>query len=130
MIALLFGLILAAIWLGVALFFIIAAWKVFTKAGQPGWGIFIPFYNVYLWIKIAGKPGWWLVLYCIPLVNIVVSIMVTLVVGKAFGKSTAFSVFLLIIFGFIGIPILGYGSAVYTSPTATPTPAPAPTPVA
>ena len=116
MIPLLLGLFMFVFWVGVVLFFVIAAWKVFTKAGQPGWGILVPFYNAYLWIKIAGKPGWWLLLYLIPVVNIVIGIIVTLEVGKAFGKSTAFSIFLLIIFSFIGIPILGYGQAVYTPP--------------
>jgi len=113
-----------ALCLGIALFFIIALWKVYAKAGQPGWGIFIPFYSQYLLVKIAGKPGWWWVLLCIPLVNIVIWIIVTLAIGKAFGKSTAFSIFLLMIFGCIGFPILGYGSAVYTPPTP-PAPAPA-----
>jgi len=123
MIALLFGLVLFALYIGILLFYIIACWKIFTKAGQPGWGCIVPFYNIYLWLKIAGKPGWWLILYCIPLVNIVIAIIVILAVGKAFGKSTAFSIFLLMIFSFIGIPMLGYGSAVYTLPTLVPAPA-------
>lgn len=114
------ALISAIIPILIALFFIIAAWKIYAKAGQPGWGCLIPIYNLYLWMKIAGKPGWWLILYFIPLVNIVIAIIVTLAVGKAFGKSTAFSVFLLMIFSFIGIPILGYGKAVYTPPAPVP----------
>ena len=57
----------------IALFMIIAMWKVFTKAGQPGWGCIIPIYNAYLMIKIACKPGWWLLLFFIPVVNLVVS---------------------------------------------------------
>ena len=117
---------MAIIPLVIALFYIIACWKIYTKAGQPVWCILIPFYNIYLWLKIAGKPGWWLILYCIPLVNIVIAIIATLAVGKAFGKSVAFSVFLLLIFSFVGIPILGYGKAVYTPPA----PAQAPTPAA
>ena len=116
MIPLMFVLILGALYLGIALFYIIAAWKIYAKAGQPGWGIFIPFYNAYLWIKIAGKPGWWLLLCFIPLVNIVIGIILAIDVAKNFGKSTAFGVFLLVILGFIGIPILGYGSAVYAPP--------------
>ena len=114
---------MAIIPLVIALFYIIACWKIYTKAGQPGWGILIPFYNIYLWLKIAGKPGWWLILYCIPLVNIVIAIIATLAIGKAFGKSVAFSVFLLLIFSFVGIPILGYGKAVYTPPAPAPAPA-------
>ncbi len=118
MTAALLALIPAVLSLGIALFIIIAAWKIFTKAGQPGWGIFIPIYNVYLWVKIAGRPGWWVLLFFIPLVNFVVAIIVSLDVAKAFGKSGAFGFFLLFLFGIIGVPILGYGSAVYTPPAA------------
>jgi hypothetical protein len=118
MIPILLMLVMVALYLAIALFFIIAAWKIFTKAGQPGWGILIPIYNVYLWIKIAGKPGWWVLLFLIPLVNVVIGIIVSLDVAKAFGKSTAWGVFLLCLFSFIGIPILGYGKATYTQPAA------------
>jgi hypothetical protein len=111
-------LFLAALYLGLALFYIIASWKIFTKAGQPGWGIFIPIYNIYLGVKIAGKPGWWVLLYFIPLVNLVIAIIVMIDVAKAFGKSTAWGVFLLFLFSFIGIPILGYGKSTYTQPAA------------
>ena len=85
MIPILLMLVMVALYLGIALFFIIAAWKVFAKAGQPGWGIFIPIYNLYLWVKIAGKPGWWVLLFFIPQENIVISIIVSLDVAKAFG---------------------------------------------
>jgi hypothetical protein len=119
MIAALAGLVLVVLYLGIALFFIIAGWKLFVKAGQPGWGVLIPIYNLYLWVRIAGKPGWWLLLYLIPVVNIVIAIMVALDIAKAFGKSGAFGFFLLCLFSFIGIPILGYGSAVYTKPAAS-----------
>ncbi len=64
--------------LAVLVFFAAAMWKVFVKAGQPGWGCIVPFYNVYLLCKIAGRPGWWLVLYFIPVVSLVVSILVML----------------------------------------------------
>ena len=115
MIGILVGLLMVAIYLGILLFFIIAYWKVYTKAGQPGWGVLIPFYNLYLWIKIAGKPGWWFFLCLIPLVNVVVYILIQLAFAKAFGKSTGFAV-LLILLSIVAVPILGFGSAVYTKP--------------
>jgi len=116
---------MAIIPLVIALCYIIACCKIYTKAGQPGWGILIPFYNIYLWLKIAGKPGWWLILYLIPVVNLVIWIIVSIAIAKAFGKSAAFGVFLLVIFGFIGVPMLGFGSAVYTPPAPAPAPVPA-----
>jgi hypothetical protein len=96
-----------------AVLVIAAMWKVFTKAGQPGWAAIIPFYNIYVLLKVAGRPGWWLILYIIPLVNLIISIIVSLDVAKAFGKGGAFGFFGLFLFGFIGYPILGFGSAQY-----------------
>ena len=43
--------------LAIAIFMVAATWKVFTKAGQPGWAVLIPIYNAYVLLKIAGKPG-------------------------------------------------------------------------
>jgi len=74
-----FGAFNAGFWLFyliVGIFMIVVMWKLFVKAGQPGWAAIIPFYNTYTLIKIAGKPGWWLLLYFIPFVNIVISIIV------------------------------------------------------
>ena len=128
MIAIMLFLCLCALYLAVALFFIIAAWKVFAKAGKPGWGIFIPIYNLYLWVKIAGRSGWWVLLFFIPLVNVVIGIIVAIDVARAFGKSGVWGFFLLFLFTYIGIAILGYGKAVYTPP-APPLAPPAPAPV-
>src|SRR5215471_19804782 len=61
-------------------------WKVFTKAGQPGWAAIIPIVNLYFLCKVAGRPGWWVILFFIPIVSLVISIMVWLDTAKAFGK--------------------------------------------
>lgn len=92
---------------------VIALWPVFVKAGRPGWGALIPFYNSYLLIKIAGYHGALLILFFIPIVNIIVSIVVALGVGRAFGRSGAFSFFLLWLLSIIGYLIIGYGSSTY-----------------
>ena len=105
-----FFLILFAIALG--LFWIVSMWRVFEKAGQHGWGILIPFYNVYLLLKIAGRPGWWLILYFIPIVNFIIAIIVAIDVAKNFGKEAIFGIGLFF-FGFIFYPILAFGSATY-----------------
>ncbi len=101
------------LWLVFVIFNIIAGWKVFEKAGEPGWKIFIPFYNTYTLFRIAGRNGWGVLLLLIPLVNIVVSIMVMLDLAKHYGKSTAFGIFGLIIFQPIGMLILGFGDTKY-----------------
>jgi hypothetical protein len=91
---------------------IIGMWKVFEKAGQPGWGCIIPIFNIYCLVKIAGKEWWWLLLYFIPLVNIIISIIVLLSVSQNFGKGVGFAVGLIFL-PFIFFPILGFGDATY-----------------
>jgi hypothetical protein len=87
-------------------------WMTFEKAGHPGWAAIIPFYNIYILLKIAEKPGWWLVLFFIPLVNIVVSIIMSIEVAKRFSKGTGFGVGLALL-PLIFYLILGFGSAQY-----------------
>src|SRR5260221_3205729 len=69
---------------------IAAMWKLFTKAGQAGWKSLIPFYNTYVMLQIAGKPGWWILLFFVPLVNIYVWFSMGIALAKSFGKSTMF----------------------------------------
>lgn len=92
--------------------YFVAMWKVFEKAGQPGWASIIPIYNVYIMLRIAGKPGWWLLLSPIPGVNIVLKIIMWLDFAKNFGQSAGFGVGLAFL-GFIFMPILAFGDAKY-----------------
>ena len=64
------------------LLFAVCCWKVFTKAGQPGWAVLIPIYNAYILLKIAGRPGWWILLFMIPFVNIIIAALVAIDVAK------------------------------------------------
>jgi Family of unknown function (DUF5684) len=96
---------------------IAAMWKVFTKAGQPGWASLIPIYNVYVLCKIAGRPGWWLLLMLIPFVNFIILIILCIDIAKSFGKGVGFGLGLAFL-GFIFCPILGFGSAQYQGPSA------------
>jgi hypothetical protein len=45
-------------WLALVVSIIAGMWMTFAKAGKPGWGIFIPFYNIILLLDIAGRPLW------------------------------------------------------------------------
>ncbi len=100
------------VWLILAIFYIVVYWKLFLKAGQPGWGILIPIYNAYLMLKIAKRPGWWLILLFIPVVDVVIGIIVIFDIAKNFGKSVGFG-FGLLFLGFIFFPILAFGKAKY-----------------
>ncbi len=94
---------------------IVGMWKVFEKAGKPGWGSIVPFYNQWLMCEIAGKPGWWMLLFFIPCVGIVFAIIVLAGVAKNFGKGTGFLLGMIFL-PFIFYPILGFGDSQYQGP--------------
>lgn len=103
-------------YVAIIVFMIASLWKIFTKAGQPGWACLVPIYNIIVLLKIVNKPVWWILLMLIPVVNIVILIIVVNELSKAFGKSTGFTVGLILL-GFIFYPILAFGDATYTAPT-------------
>ena len=87
--------------LALAVLGIVAMWKIFEKAGEPGWAAIIPFYNLYVLFKITWGNGWKFLLLLIPIANIVFAIITMVKLAKAFGKSGGFAVgliFLSIIF--------------------------------
>lgn len=106
------GFLGLAIYLAIIIVYLAGMWKTFEKAGQPGWACIIPFYNVYILLKIAGKPGWWLLLLFVPLANIVILFMVGIEIASRFGKGSGFGIGLTFL-PFIFYPILGFGDAQY-----------------
>lgn len=52
--------------LGVAVLMIVALWKIFEKAGEPGWASLVPFYNTYELFKISWGNGWYFLLSIVP----------------------------------------------------------------
>ena len=90
-------------------------WKIFTKAGRPGWVALIPLYREWVVIEMIGKPAWWFLMLFIPIVNIVFAIMMYNELAKTFGKGAGFVV-LMIFLPFIAFPILGFGKSRYTAP--------------
>jgi hypothetical protein len=105
----------AVIGLAFVLVMIASMWKVFTKAGQPGWAVLVPIYNIIILLKMTGKPAWWVVLFLVPIANIIVMFLVIVALAKSFGKGTGFGLGMLF-FGFVFYPILGFGDAQYTAP--------------
>jgi len=106
------GIIAIILYLGIIVLMIASVWKVFEKAGKPGWAAIVPIYNIIILLEIVGKPLWWIVLLLIPIVNIVIAIIVYIELAKRFGKSAGFGVGLVFL-SFIFFPILGFGDAKY-----------------
>ena len=111
------SLVFLFIWLVLIVLIIASMWKVFTKAGKPGWASLIPIYNLYVLNEIGGKPGWWLLLYFIPVVNIVISILVLVGVAQNFGKGAGFAIGLIFL-PMIFYPILAFSDAQYVGSTS------------
>ncbi|HRG01239.1 MAG: DUF5684 domain-containing protein [Bacteroidia bacterium] len=88
-------ILMIVLWLSIIAFAIVSQWKVFEKAGQPGWACIIPFYNIIILLKIANKPWWWIFMFFIPIANIVFMIMMLHRISLSFGKGAGFTVGLL-----------------------------------
>jgi hypothetical protein len=98
--------------IAIAVVGLVAMWKVFTKAGKPGWAVLVPVYNLIVMLEIAGKPLWWIILFFVPVANVVVAFLTYLGVAHRFGKGTGFGIGLVLL-PLIFFPILAFGDARY-----------------
>lgn len=98
-------------------FFVICFWKIYTKAGKPGWAAIVPIYNLIVFLEIVGKPVWWIILLFIPFVNIIIAIILVHRLSLSFGQGVGFTILLLLL-GIVGYPMLAFGSAKYVGPPA------------
>jgi hypothetical protein len=112
------GCVGTIIYFAVIILTIIGLWKVFVKAGKPGWAAIVPIYNIVVLCEIVGRPVWWVVLMLIPFVNVIVAIILLIDLAKAFGKSAGFGIGLTFL-PFIFFPMLGFGAAQYRGPVVT-----------
>jgi len=87
----------------------------YKKANQPGWASLIPFYSSIIWLRVIGKPWFWLILFLIPYVNIIFIVWATNLTSKSFGKDEGYTIGILLL-PFIFYPILAFGSFTYIGP--------------
>jgi len=106
------GIGLIAIMLFIAVFMIVSMWKIYEKAGQPGWASIVPIYNIIVYIKIIKKPMWWIIMFVIPVINYVFLIWSVNLLSKRVGKDVGFTIGLFLL-GFVFYPILAFGDAKY-----------------
>lgn len=99
--------------LPVVIITIVGQWKAFEKAGRPGWASLIPIYNVYTALQVAQMPGWVLLLYFFPGINLVLDILLGLRISARFGKGPIFGI-VLAFYPQLIWPIIGLGNLNYT----------------
>ena len=116
----------------IIVFMIIAECKVFKKAGEPWWKVFIPVYSTWIEAKIAGLAWWWCPIllgvaalascgnlsYIAGGATLVLSFNFNYNLSKKFGKSNGFAV-LLTLLPIVGLPMLAFGSAKYNAAVKT-----------
>lgn len=91
-------------------------WKIFEKAGEPGWAAIIPIYNLYVLIKVSGNAWWWLILFFIPVLNLLAAAKISIDVAGKFDKGILFGLGLTFL-SFIFYPLLGFGDYQYQDTT-------------
>src|SRR3954469_23194305 len=97
--AALFGGAFFLVALAVMVLIFASLWKIFEKAGKPGWAGIVPIYNAIVLLEIVGRPLWWFVLLLVPCVGIVVGIILCIDLAKSFGKDVGYG---------IGLALLGF----------------------
>jgi hypothetical protein len=92
----------------------VSIWILFKKAGKPGWAAFMPFYHTAVLLEITSEPLWWIIMFQLPLVNIVYSVLVMRRLAGVFGKGVGFT-WGLVLFPYIFLPILAFGKSTYAN---------------
>lgn len=96
---------------------VVGLWKIFAKAGEPGWAAIVPIYNYLVWLRIVGRPAWWVfILLLVPFANLILFVIISIDLAKSFGKGTAYGVGIAFLY-FIFFPILGFSDAEYLGPS-------------
>ena len=127
-------IVMGIIWLIAVVILVASFWKIFEKAGKPGWAAIVPFYNIYIILEIIGRPSWWIAIYIgaallgwIPILGwlimigvIVLQFIVCIDLAKSFGKDTAYGIGLAVL-SIVFAPMLGFGSAQYLGIPTNPT---------
>ena len=76
----------------ISIFSIVCNWKIYKKAGKQGWEAIVPIYNMIVLLEITNLPIWYLILFIVPIGNIIVMFLIYIELAKKFGKSSAFGI--------------------------------------
>lgn len=110
------SMVYSVIVLAISIVVLVGLWKVFEKAGKPGWGAIVPLYNYYCLFELSFGTGWLFLLLFVPCVNVVMIIIMFIKLATAFDKGVAFGIGMVFL-PYIFIPMLGFGDAQYVGPS-------------
>ncbi|MEZ3172546.1 DUF5684 domain-containing protein [Halorubrum sp. RMP-47] len=104
--------------LGLTILIFAGFWKMFEKAGKPGWAGIIPIYNLYVLVKISGNAWYWFALFFVPVINFFATLKVSIDIAGKFNKGILFGLGLTFL-SFIFYPLLGFGGYQYNDATTS-----------
>lgn len=84
----------------------VGMYKLFEKAGEPGWAALVPFYNASVVVKIIGAPKWWLAVMLIPVMHFFIIAGMLIEFNKSFGQYKFIDNFAAIVLPYIYYPYL------------------------
>ena len=102
-------MILFFVVIGIAMYIYVALalQTIANKTTTPNaWLAWIPIANIFLMLSVAKKPMWWFILFLIPLVNIVISIITWMGVAEAVKKPSWWGILLIV--PVAGLVVPGY----------------------
>jgi hypothetical protein len=110
-----FGGMMFLVYVAIWAFWVVCGWKIYTKAGKPGWAAIVPIYNIIVLLEIVGRPLWWVVLFFVPVANIIMAFLINVELAKSFGHDIVFGIGLTLL-PLIFLAVLAFGSAAYRGP--------------
>lgn len=123
-----FGTVLVLFFMIFLVINIVAMWKLFAKAGEPGWKSLIPIYNSWIFLRLGDQPGWWAVAGLIPplgIVTLILSIIAAHRIGLKLSKPDWW-VILYIFVQPIWMLVLAFDKSTWNDTKTNPTPPPLP----
>ena len=75
----------------------VGTWKLYVKSGRKAWEALVPVYNGLVLMKIIKRPGWWVILLFIPIINLLMFPVIWVETARSFGKNSTLDSFLAVL---------------------------------
>jgi len=113
-----------AVMLTIGLLYLIGFWRLFVKAGVPGWYSLIPILSQWYMFKIAGYKGWLAFVGLIPVIGQIVALIATVLsfesINRRFGKIGFGWTLFAVLLSPIWVVVLGFEANHFDARRSTP----------
>jgi len=103
----LFGGVMLIVWLAIYVYYALAFMTIASRTGtENAWMAWVPILNLWLMVQIGEKEAWWIILFFIPVLNLVAAIVVTMAIAERVDKPSWWGI--LIIVPVVNLIVPGY----------------------